>query len=50
MATRNLGTAFAPLFSITEMDQRATVMIVLAFPIMVIFALLAAKWFRPPAF
>ena len=49
MATRNLGAALAPLFSITEMDQGAIVMIVLAFPIMAIFALLAAKWFGRPA-
>jgi hypothetical protein len=49
MATRNLGAALAPLFALTEMDQRATVMIALGFPIMAIFALLAAKWFGRPA-
>jgi bile acid:Na+ symporter, BASS family len=49
MATRNLGAAFAPLLSVAEMDERAIVMVVLALPIMVIFALLAAKWFAPPA-
>jgi BASS family bile acid:Na+ symporter len=45
MATRNLGAAFAPLLAVGEMDQRAIVMVVLALPIMVIVALLAAKWF-----
>jgi bile acid:Na+ symporter, BASS family len=45
MATRNLGAAFAPLFSVADMDQRAIVMVVLGLPIMVIFALLSAKWF-----
>jgi BASS family bile acid:Na+ symporter len=49
MATRNIGAALAPLFSIAEMDQRAIVMVVLGFPMMVIFALLAAKWFGRPA-
>ncbi len=49
MATRNIGAALAPLFSIAEMDQRAIVMVVLGFPVMVIFALLAAKWFGRPA-
>jgi BASS family bile acid:Na+ symporter len=45
MATRNLGAALAPLFSIAEMDQRAIVMVVLGLPMMVIFALLGARWF-----
>jgi bile acid:Na+ symporter, BASS family len=45
MATRNLGAALAPLFSIADMDQRAIVMVVLALPIMVVFARLAARWF-----
>jgi PAS domain S-box-containing protein len=49
MATRNLGAALAPLFSLAEMDQRAIVMVVLGFPLMVIFALLAARWFGRPA-
>ena len=49
MATRNLGAALAPLFSVADMDQRAIVMVVLALPIMVVFALLAAKWFGPAA-
>jgi BASS family bile acid:Na+ symporter len=45
MATRNVGAALAPLFSIADMDQRAIIMVVLGFPMMVIFGLLAAKWF-----
>jgi BASS family bile acid:Na+ symporter len=45
MATRNLGAALAPLFAIPDIDQRAIVMVVLGLPVMVIFALLAAKWF-----
>jgi bile acid:Na+ symporter, BASS family len=48
MSTRNLGAALAPLFSMAEIDQRATVMVVWGLPIMVIFALLAAKWFGRP--
>ncbi len=50
MSTRNLGAALAPLFSIAEIDQRAIIMVVLGLPIMVIFALLAAKWFGRTAF
>jgi BASS family bile acid:Na+ symporter len=49
MATRNIGAALAPLFSIADMNQRAIIMVVLGFPIMVIFALLAVKWFGRPA-
>jgi BASS family bile acid:Na+ symporter len=45
MATRNLGAALAPLFAIAEIDQRAIVMVVLGLPLMVLFALLSAKWF-----
>jgi len=45
MATRNIGAALAPLFSVPGMDERAIVMVVLGVPIMVGFALLAAKLF-----
>ncbi len=45
LSTRNLGAAIAPLFSVAEIDQRAIVMVVLALPTMVLFALLAVKWF-----
>lgn len=48
MATRNLGAALAPLLAIADMDQRATIMLVLGIPLMVIFALLATKWFGSP--
>lgn len=49
MVTRNIGAALAPLFSIADMDQRAIIMVVLGFPIMVLFSLLAAKWLGRPA-
>jgi BASS family bile acid:Na+ symporter len=49
MATRNIGAALAPLFSIPAMDQRAIVRVVLGFPVMVVFALLSVKWFGRPA-
>lgn len=49
MATRNLGAALAPLLSVAKMDQRAIAMIVLGLPLMVVFALAAAKVFGPRA-
>jgi BASS family bile acid:Na+ symporter len=49
MASRNIGGALAPLYSMPDMDQRAVVMVVLGFPIMVGFAFLATKWFGHPA-
>jgi bile acid:Na+ symporter, BASS family len=49
MTTRNLGAVLAPLFSIPEMDQRAIVMVVLGLPLMLIVAMLSAKWFGPRA-
>jgi len=45
VTTRNLGACLTPLLSVPDMDQRATLMIVLALPIMVIVALLGTKWF-----
>ena len=45
VTTRNLGACLTPLLSVPNMDQRATLMIVLALPIMVIVALLGTKWF-----
>jgi bile acid:Na+ symporter, BASS family len=45
MTTRNIGAALAPLLSVADMDQRATVMVVLALPLMVIISLLAARLF-----
>jgi len=45
MATRNLGAALAPMFSVAGTDQRAMVMVVLALPIMVLFAVLPGRGF-----
>jgi bile acid:Na+ symporter, BASS family len=45
MTTRNIGAALAPLLSVATMDQRATVMVVLALPMMVVVSLIAAKMF-----
>lgn len=45
MATRNLGAALAPLLTVPDFDQRATIMVVLGFPLMVVFALLSVRWF-----
>jgi len=51
MSTRNLGAASAPLFSVAAMDHRAFIMVVLALPIMVLFAILSVKMFgRPKSF
>ena len=44
MSTRNLGAAFAPLFAIADVDQRAIVMVALGVPMQTIFSLLAARW------
>jgi len=43
VTTRNLGACLAPLLSVPDMDQRATLMIVLALPIMVIISVLGSK-------
>ena len=45
VTTRNLGACLTPLLSVPDMDQRASLMIVLALPIMVIVARLGAKFF-----
>jgi BASS family bile acid:Na+ symporter len=45
LSTRNLGAAIAPLFSVATSDQRAFIMVVLALPIMIVFALLSVKLF-----
>jgi BASS family bile acid:Na+ symporter len=47
VTTRNLGACLTPLLAVPDMDQRATLMIVLALPIMVIVSLLGAKWLSP---
>jgi BASS family bile acid:Na+ symporter len=49
VTTRNLGACLTPLLSVPDMDQRATLMIVLALPIMIIVSLLGAKSLRPAA-
>ena len=49
VTTRNLGACLTPLLSVPDMDQRATLMMVLALPIMVIVVKLGAKWFSRPA-
>jgi BASS family bile acid:Na+ symporter len=49
VTTRNLGACLTPLLSVPDMDQRATLMIVLALPIMVIVTLLGTRWFGRPA-
>jgi bile acid:Na+ symporter, BASS family len=46
MATRNVGAALAPLIAAEGTDQPAVVMVVLGFPIMVVFAWLATRWFK----
>lgn len=45
VTTRNLGACLAPLLSARAVDERATLMIVLALPIMVIVTLLGTKLF-----
>lgn len=49
VTTRNLGACLTPLLSVPDMDQRATLMIVLALFIMVIITLLGTKWLGRPA-
>ena len=45
VTTRNLGACLTPLLSAPNVDEQATLMIVLALPIMVIVTLLGTKWF-----
>jgi bile acid:Na+ symporter, BASS family len=49
VTTRNLGACLTPLLSVPDMDQRATLMLVLSLPIMVIVARLGAKIFARSA-
>ncbi len=46
MTTRNLGAALVPLYAVAAIDERAIIMVVLAVPLQVIFAALAARWFK----
>ena len=49
VTTRNLGACLAPLLTAPDIDERATLMIVLALPLMVIASLGATKWlYRRP--
>jgi BASS family bile acid:Na+ symporter len=48
VTTRNLGACLTPLISVPDMDQRATLMLVLSLPIMVIVARLGARWCTGP--
>ena len=47
MATRNLGAAFVPLVASPLIDKRATLMVVLGVPLMILFAAGAASWLKP---
>lgn len=44
VTTRNLGACLTPLLAVPDMDQRATLMIVLALPVMVVVSRLGGKW------
>jgi bile acid:Na+ symporter, BASS family len=45
MTTRNIGAALAPLFSIANIDPRATVMVVLGLPMMMVVSFVAVRLF-----
>jgi BASS family bile acid:Na+ symporter len=45
LATRNIGAAFAPLMSASAIDPKATVMVFLGFIIMVLVAMVSARWY-----
>lgn len=45
VCTRNLGAAFAPLFAVSGVDERAIVMVALGVPLQVIAAFVAARAF-----
>ena len=45
MATRNLGAAFAPLFAVRGVDQRAIVMVALGVIMQVTFSFGAATFY-----
>jgi bile acid:Na+ symporter, BASS family len=49
MCTRNTGAALAPLLSDVSVDERAIVMVVLAVPVQLVVALLAARLFARAA-
>jgi BASS family bile acid:Na+ symporter len=45
VCTRNLGAAFAPLFAVSGVDERAIVMVALGVPLQTIAAFIAARAF-----
>ena len=45
VCTRNLGAAFAPLFAVAGIDERAIVMVALGVPLQTIAAVVAARVF-----
>jgi bile acid:Na+ symporter, BASS family len=45
VCTRNLGTAFAPLFAVAGVDERVIVMVALGVPLQMIAAFIAARMF-----
>jgi BASS family bile acid:Na+ symporter len=47
MTTRNIGVAIAPLFVAVAIDEKATVMLVLGFLLMIGVSLLTTKWLKP---
>jgi len=49
VTTRNLGACLTPLLTAPDVDERATLMIVLALPIMVIVTWLGTRWFSARA-
>ncbi len=46
VCTRNLGAAFAPLFAVSGVDERAIVMVALGVPLQTIAAIVAASVYR----
>lgn len=47
LTTRNIGVAIAPLFVALAIDEKATVMLVLGFLMMIGVSLLTTKWLKP---
>ena len=47
MTTRNIGVSIAPLFVALAIDEKATVMLVLGFLMMIGVSLLTTKWLKP---
>ena len=45
MCTRNLGAAFAPLYALATVDERAIIMVALGVPLQVVAAYVLASWY-----